>query len=717
MKRTKRVLATILTLAMVLSLAGVASAADATVYTASNVFSDLGDTDCADAFTFLAGFGIYKGDEGVGGPARPDDPIKRTEFTAVVTRMLGAEASAAAMSGYAPSFADAADIPTWAWGYVNYAVAKGIIKGYEDGTFRPSNNVTHAEVLAMLLRAIGLDDAAVGTWPFNYIALAYEVDMDEDVDLSANVAATRCEVAILTYNAMTNVTEKWDKEDEELVDTGETWVERTGKYDMVNGVVASTSAADKEIELKDDDDSPYDLADVVMIVGASSLSALKNYEVNLYFFKDKVKTIEVVKEADTVSGTFWRFAERSGPKYYLELANGTLVRYVYDEDDGFDVTLDINGEDEDVEPGTDGWQIDALEAYEEADSGDAYLEVVVTLAKSSGVFYAAHIEATDWNITNGVLGDPDDDIEWRDEDLGVEVDNVTVTYPDGSSEDFDVDDDTSIKLNGSAAALSDLEENDVLKVAVASDGVAWKVEATRKTIAGEVDSISVKDGKTWVKIEKSDGSKVSVKLHDDLDAPVTGTEVEYGLNASDLAVVEITAVTPKPYLLVKGKSVVDGDYFYTVDALGTTVDYEVVDDTEYDAAAKGDVIFAEFDGKVIDGVTVLYDVSDDNVRDDYENLCYGEVFSASSSSTVIEVVYDQDLGLSDFVISATDYAVYAEKYNTLSDGTKEGNGKVGDYIGGSGLKKGDLVWFAVDPTGKSVFILKAYKDLTEWPAP
>ncbi len=42
----------------------------------------------------------------------------------------------------------------WASGYINYASSQGIIKGYPDGSFKPGDPVTYAEAATMLLRSL-----------------------------------------------------------------------------------------------------------------------------------------------------------------------------------------------------------------------------------------------------------------------------------------------------------------------------------------------------------------------------------------------------------------------------------------------------------------------------------------------------------------------------------------------------------------------------------
>ncbi|MEA4986528.1 MAG: S-layer homology domain-containing protein [Anaerovorax sp.] len=44
---------------------------------------------------------------------------------------------------------------SWASNYINYAAEKGIVSGYSDSKFKPGNNVTYAEMCTMLVNAMG----------------------------------------------------------------------------------------------------------------------------------------------------------------------------------------------------------------------------------------------------------------------------------------------------------------------------------------------------------------------------------------------------------------------------------------------------------------------------------------------------------------------------------------------------------------------------------
>jgi len=57
-----------------------------------------------------------------------------------------------------PASATFPDVPTghWAFQYVEALAASGITQGYSDGTFRPTNPVTRAQMATFLARALGL---------------------------------------------------------------------------------------------------------------------------------------------------------------------------------------------------------------------------------------------------------------------------------------------------------------------------------------------------------------------------------------------------------------------------------------------------------------------------------------------------------------------------------------------------------------------------------
>lgn len=95
----------------------------------------------------------------------------------------------------------------WANKYIKIASAKGMIKGYENKTFQPNKKITYAEVAAILLRDLGVEEKLDNNlkWPQNYMELASEIGLFDNImtnDLVGNNAARRDNVVLMLWNQM-----------------------------------------------------------------------------------------------------------------------------------------------------------------------------------------------------------------------------------------------------------------------------------------------------------------------------------------------------------------------------------------------------------------------------------------------------------------------------------------------------------------------------------
>ena len=88
------------------------------------------------------------------GTFRPDSNMSRAEAAAIFARLIS-EKKGENVSGTKTSFSDISK-NEWFAGYVSYLENYGIIKGYNDNTFRPDSSVTRAEFVAMTVRFYGL---------------------------------------------------------------------------------------------------------------------------------------------------------------------------------------------------------------------------------------------------------------------------------------------------------------------------------------------------------------------------------------------------------------------------------------------------------------------------------------------------------------------------------------------------------------------------------
>lgn len=102
----------------------------------------------------MAGRGILKGyEDGTFGPSKQ---ITRAEFAAVVARAFGFE-GAAATSPTSP-FKDADTISSFAQDAVKELYEAGIISGMPDGTYKPKDSTTRAQVAVIMDRILTILD-------------------------------------------------------------------------------------------------------------------------------------------------------------------------------------------------------------------------------------------------------------------------------------------------------------------------------------------------------------------------------------------------------------------------------------------------------------------------------------------------------------------------------------------------------------------------------
>ncbi|MDD7000987.1 MAG: S-layer homology domain-containing protein, partial [Oscillibacter sp.] len=155
----------------------------------------------------LDGMGVFKGYED--GSFKPENKITRAEVATIIYRIYTADVAKNDKSGMYATYNKFSDMAGagWAAGYIGYCANAEFVKGYPDGTFKPSGNVTGYEVLAMILRAVGYDknnEFTGADWALNVAKYAEQLGILKNVakttDLSA--PATRELVAEILFRAI-----------------------------------------------------------------------------------------------------------------------------------------------------------------------------------------------------------------------------------------------------------------------------------------------------------------------------------------------------------------------------------------------------------------------------------------------------------------------------------------------------------------------------------
>lgn len=134
------------------------------------------------------------------GSLRLENNITRAEFCVLIVNMLGITD----FEGLNNRFADIKE-GTWYFNAINKAAEMGYINGYkEDGTFRPSNNISYAESCTIMVNLLGYGNEVEGEWPSNFTNKAKELGIVSGLssDIDASYKMTRGEISVMLVNSM-----------------------------------------------------------------------------------------------------------------------------------------------------------------------------------------------------------------------------------------------------------------------------------------------------------------------------------------------------------------------------------------------------------------------------------------------------------------------------------------------------------------------------------
>jgi len=172
-------------------------------------FKDTANHWAGNAIDRAAKLGIVTGY--ANGEFKPSATVNRIEFTAMISRALKLEGKTSSAK-----FADADQIQPWARAFVEQATAAGIIGGFADNTFRPTQLISRAEISVMIVRALGLplepassltfaDAGTIPSYAKAYVATAAKLGLITgigDNKFGASLIATRAEAVTLILRAI-----------------------------------------------------------------------------------------------------------------------------------------------------------------------------------------------------------------------------------------------------------------------------------------------------------------------------------------------------------------------------------------------------------------------------------------------------------------------------------------------------------------------------------
>ena len=656
MKNTKRFMALLLTLVLVFGSMSSAFAA---------VNEDVMDTDYEVAVGKLNALSIMEGYPD--GSFRPEGQITRAEFAKIAVLALGLN-DAAEVSKANTVFTDV-DAFHWAAGYINVAVDRGILKGYPDGTYKPSAPLSNAEAITVLTRLIGLGPVVdkEGNWPANYITRANIEGVLDDVVVSSNANATRGNAAKMLVNTLS--INKW----------GANGYDNDGSvnYGPQAGVTLLNDNLDiNEYSVVVED---YDTEDEEITTDEGTFELVADFDFYHLYLNEAdiwVNDDDEVIFADITSDFYLDAVSFDDDELNLKTADKDLD--IHD-----DVIIYVNGSEfEDDYFGNDADEIANKETLNDTtyalgkvvvnDKGDV---VFVDLYTFEDIFVA-------------------DELDDDDKDVVVAVDG----------EEFDFDGFTIFK-DGMLIATTDIEENDVVFF---NDDDEF-AEVYNMTVTGEIDRVY------YEAIEVDDEDY-------DYRAAVTDAATSYYVDGDDFLAFDEDAAEDMEAAEDDVTLFLDrtGELVFITGDLGdadtSTVAGLLLEDVVFDESferAYGEFVFVNEEGTKVTETIKIKDLDEingvevDAVRydDDSTDTTYVEINPAASGSDKFTMAGDDDDYTPDYILQAglvmefvydEDGDVVELQFVDNRDFDSSDDVDVDDdYLDGNRITK-DIVVFAVD---------------------
>jgi len=562
-KVMKKVVNSVLASALALTVAPMAFAAEDTTTTeAPKIDAALEKTvKRLEALGLVAGYG--NGDFGV------DKTITRAEFATLIVRARGLE-QGAKLAQFNTTYTDVKSTD-WFAGFVNVASGEEIVKGFPDKSFKPQNQVTYAEAVTMIVRALGYEPSVKGVWPNSMISRASELNIAKGIS-NPNNAAVRGDIFKMLDNAL-------------RVDLMEQVEYGTDIRFNVTDETLLTKYLDvtvRDMEWAHDSDNDSDDLPVVSKIPAIGLGEIKANEVTLAG-KDAGLGNTTYKVADGINPN--EFDGQHVQVWIKDDKENVIVWLEGSEDE--DVVLDrlgtfyLKGKSYSDPSGLSSSDLDDLK-IELDGSGKSYkftedTEVTYNFATfndpvdglkklikdnaDGGYTFSAKLVLNDDNeisyihvIDDQTLNSVNKGVKYGSEIIEkIDADEKKITNLDGGKfsdlDELDEGIDFLVFLDGKPAKLADLKEFDVYSVYYADgDDEKLLVFANRTVVEGKVDKVvsrsatdirlnvggkvyRTRTGSTYsdnANKDIEDLSSSNIDLLDDLD----GEEVKLYLDAS-----------------------------------------------------------------------------------------------------------------------------------------------------------------------------------------
>ena len=424
---------------------------------------------------------------------RPEAGIKRSEFTAVITRAMGI---ANAVSGVSP-FTDVAQ-DHWALKNILAASSREIVNGMGDGTFHPEDNVTYEQALKMVVCALNYKNEAErnGGWAAGaYFTKAAQLGLTKDValELQKGSPAPRGVVAQIMYNAL-NV-KVGDPETGK--ETEDTFLNEFLNMGMAEGTVVGV-----ETDIT---------ADCTVGLGIGQMAIMpKNGKIMIVDFSDLGDKESMVKYLGQEISIFYKISQtgETDKLTYIDAqtSKNTEIEISYEDIISYDggVLNYYNAQDRKTNAKIDEANITvyynkkavtsniptSLKKWLGSSNADfIYGNVVLKDSGSDGTFDMIEIMDYKYMVALRAVSNADftatNKMKFKDDSKKIRIIETVELNPDTNSYSFTIEDEKGTKLEPTS-----IKTNSVVMVAASQKGDMMTVKVSNQTVEGKIGGYS-----------------------------------------------------------------------------------------------------------------------------------------------------------------------------------------------------------------------------------
>ncbi len=426
---------------------------------------DVTGTRFEEPMQILSALKIMIGDES--GMFRPDDTIIRSEVAKMAVHAMGLEGAAQSAQGET-KFPDVGP-DHWANGYINVAVAQGLIEGDDEGNFRPNDSITYAEAMAIFVRATGYEPKAEskGGFPNGHILVGSDNGLNKNVEGTTHDPISRGNVAYIVSNALTvNLMEQkgfgdnaeYEVTDKTLLEDKLDVTKATGQITAIEhtGLGGSSNLSDGQVKIGDE---IYDTA--------YNINNLLGHNITFYYKENDRGNNEIILAMEKKDSNVTELITADLFEKISEKNGSMVIEYYKTENDKKTSTATLAD--------------DVILLYN--GKAEKFSEELINLAGKAGTVKLLDTKR------NGEY-----DIVFVTEYKNMVVEEVTASgkiidkYGQPSLK-LDEDVDFRITKGANVIDVEDLEEYDVLSIAASLDKELYDIVVSNKTVEGKVTQL------------------------------------------------------------------------------------------------------------------------------------------------------------------------------------------------------------------------------------